>query len=356
MKRLLQALVPLSLAWSACAGAAPSSSALDHATREHVVQRLIQEMKQRYVFPEVALKLETSLQQQLKAKAFDGVTDSKAFADRLTEVVQTVTKDKHARVGYSPFPLPERTPGQAPSAREREDMRQRERQRNYGVERVERLPGNIGYLDLRGFSPAGMAGETLAAAMTLLANTDALIFDLRHNGGGDPATVALLTSYLFDERTHLNSLYWREGDRTDQFWTHDWVPGQRFGQKKPVYVLTSSRTFSGAEEFSYNLKNLKRATLVGETTGGGANPGDVVRLTPHFGMFVPTGRAISPITGTDWEGVGVEPHVKTQAAAALDTAQLMALKPLAEAEQDPHRKAALQARIAELEKALSAAR
>jgi len=216
---------------------------------------------------------------------------------------------------------------------------------------VECLPGNIGYLDLRGFAPAGMAGPTLAAAMTLLANTNTLIVDLRENGGGDPETVSLLCSYLFDHRTHMNSLYWRRGDHTEQFWTQEFVQGLRFGQSKPVYVLTSAHTFSAAEEFSYNLRTQKRATLVGETTGGGANPGDMRRLTDHFEMFVPGGRSINPITGINWEGTGVEPHVKVPADKALDTAQAIALKAVIEGETDEKRKKSLQDRLAQVEKA-----
>ena len=127
------------------------------------------------------------------------------------------------------------------------------------------------------FEMAALAGEAIAAAMTLIAHTRALIVDLRHNVGGDPATVALACSYLFDQRTHLNSIYQREGDRTDQYWSLDWVPGRRFGQHKPVYVLTSSRTFSAAEEFAYNLQSHRRATLVGRATRGGAHP-----ETQHF--------------------------------------------------------------------------
>ena len=153
---------------------------------------------------------------------------------------------------------------------------------NFGFEKVERLKGNVGYIDLRGFTPAEFSAETIVAAMNFVANTDALIFDLRQNGGGDPATVALLSSYLFGpEPVHLNSLYWREGDTTHQWWTLPFVPGKRYAGKD-VYVLTSKRTFSAAEEFTYNLKNLKRATIIGETTGGGAHPGGPRRINEHF--------------------------------------------------------------------------
>jgi C-terminal processing protease CtpA/Prc len=160
--------------------------------------------------------------------------------------------------------------------------------------------------------------------MGFLANTDALIVDLRRNGGGRPEMVALLSSYLFDERTHLNDLYWREGNRTDEFWTNATVAGPRYGGKKPVFVLTSKRTFSGAEEFAYNLKALKRATIVGETSGGGAHPGDMQKIADGFAMFVPTGRAINPVTKTNWEGVGVEPDVVVPADQALDKAKELA--------------------------------
>jgi len=261
-----------------------------------------------------------------------------------------VTRDKHIRVRHSATVLEDRQADRTPTAGERAAYLRTEQSRNFGVERVERLPGNIGYIELRGFASADIAGEAIAAAMSLVSHSDALIIDLRRNGGGDPATVALMSSYLFAERTHLNDMYWREGNRTEQFWTQDWVPGKRFDAKKPVYVLTSRRTFSGAEEFSYNLKNLKRATLVGETTGGGAHPGDMVKVAPHFQVFIPGGRAISPITKTNWEGTGVEPDVKVAADDALRVAQVMALKPLVAAHDDAGIKAALQTRLAELER------
>jgi hypothetical protein len=227
-------------------------------------------------------------------------------------------------------------------------MRERIKAANYGIGKVDKLPGNIGYLEMFGFAPAKYAAEAVTAAMAKLADSDALIIDMRANGGGDPAGVAFLSSYLFDQRTHLNDLYWREGNRTDEFWTDPTVPGTKYGQRKEVYVLTGVRTFSGAEEFSYNLKQLKRATLVGETTGGGANPGGTRRLGNNFAAFVPSGRAINPITRTNWEGTGVAPDVMVPARDALVVAQKLALAKLA-ADAGPAQAQLLRARLAELE-------
>jgi hypothetical protein len=343
--KLTAAAALLAAAASACA--AP----VDAATRQQVVQAAAREMDARYVFPEVARQVAAALAAKLKAREYDTLDDADRFAERLTADLQAITRDKHIRVRHSAQPLPPQQADPQPSAEERRQYRAQGEATNFGVERVERLPMNLGYIELRGFVDVALAAEAISAAMTLVAHADALIVDLRRNGGGDPATVAFMSSYLFDERTHLNSLYQREGNRTDQYWTQDWVPGKRFGQAKPVYVLTAKRTFSGAEEFSYNLKNLKRATLVGETTGGGAHPGSVRRLADHFSLFVPDGRAISPVTQTNWEGVGVEPDVKVPADDALRVAQLMALRQLAGRPADAERAKRLRDRIDELEKA-----
>ena len=353
MKRL-QLLAALLL--PACTFAAPAvpSAPLDAEARRDVIEHLIDEMNRRYVFPEVARRVAAALRGD-GAKAFDGVTDGREFAERLTRSLQEVTHDKHVRVRYSDAPVPvrQRTHGDQPTPAQLAEWREQETRRNFGVERVERLPGNIGYVELRGFAPAPLAGPTVAAAMTLIAHADALIVDLRRNGGGDPETVALVSSYLFEHRTHLNDMQSREGERTEQFWTQEWVPGERYGETKPVYVLTSAHTFSGAEEFSYNLRTRQRATLVGETTGGGANPGDLRRLSDHFEVFVPNARAVNPITKTNWEGVGVEPHVKTSAAVALPTAEALALRALIDREPEGERRAALQSRLDEVQKTLA---
>jgi tetratricopeptide (TPR) repeat protein len=191
-------------------------------------------------------------------------------------------------------------------------------ERNYGVARVEVLDGNIGLIDIRGFPPTEPARGTVTAALKVLENVDALIVDLRKNGGGNPDLIRYYCSYFFPEKTHLNSLYWRQGNRTEEFWTLGSVEGKRRSDL-PVFILTSSRTFSGGEEFAYNFKTRKRATLIGETTGGGANPGGFFRVSPLLGIFIPTGRAINPITKTNWEGTGVEPDIEVKAEEALDT-------------------------------------
>jgi len=327
---------------------APAVS-IDSSTRQQVVEGVIRELDAHYVFPALAAEVAALLAARLAADAYDGLDDPLAFVAQLTRDVQSVTNDKHLRVRHSAAPLPEPSDDDDLSSPARwADYRRQVEQKNFGVERVERLPLNIGYLDLRGFELAALAGDAIAASMTLVAHTEALIVDLRHNVGGDPATVALMSSYLFDERTHLNSIYQREGDRTDQYWTLDWVPGKRFGQTKPLYVLTSERTFSAAEEFSYNVQSHRRGTIVGKTTRGGAHPGGPRRITPHFEVFVPDGRSISPITNSNWEGVGVKPDVDAPEGDALRVAQVLALTRLAQTAQAADA-AAINERIADLQ-------
>lgn len=171
--------------------------------------------------------------------------------------------------------------------------------------------------------------------MSFLANTSALIIDLRYNRGGSASMVALLTSYLLPAypAVHLTDLHWPKENRTQQSWTLPYVEGPRY-LDKPVYILISPDTFSAAEEFAYNLKHLKRAVIVGETTAGGANPGAGFRLHDHFWMFIPTGQAISLTTGENWEGSGVLPSFKVPAELSLKTAQLLAFKKLLRDNED----------------------
>jgi hypothetical protein len=327
---------------------------IDAATRTQVIEGVLKRLNDSYVFPETAKKMEQSIMERVRKQEYDQITSAKEFATKLTSDLQEVSHDKHLRVRYSNRAIPERGPRREPTAAEREEQKRELTWMNHGFSKVERLPGNIGYLEFLNFMDEELGADTVAAAMNFVNGTDALIIDMRNNGGGNPAMVALVCSYLFGpEPVHLNDLYWRDGNRTDEFWTRKDIAGKRY-LNKDVYVLTSKRTFSGAEEFTYNLKNLKRATIIGETTGGGAHPGGGFRINEHFGMFVPTGRAISPITKTNWEGTGVTPDVAVPADQALLTARVMALKKSVPKITDEDLKLRLQDEIKKLENELAA--
>jgi retinol-binding protein 3 len=300
---------------------------VDAATRAKVIDGAVAALNESYVFPETAKKMEETVRAHQKKGDYDSISDGDDFAKRLTDDFQGVSHDKHLHVMFSPAALPDMEAERADPKREAEERKEMERV-NCGFQKAEILEGNIGYLKFDFFADPGICGPTVVAAMNFLANTDAVIFDLRENGGGDPKMVAFISSYLFAERTHLNDLWTRKGDITDQYWTTAYVPGKRL-DGKPAFVLTSSHTFSGGEEFTYNLKTLKRATIIGETTGGGAHPVRGHRITEHFGIGVPFARAINPITHTNWEGTGVEPDVKVSAGDALTTAKKVAAEKLA---------------------------
>lgn len=332
---------------------------IESKTRLDVIEGIITTLDE-YIFPEVAQRVQADLRTSLQTGAYNDITSATKFAQILSAQIQAISRDKHLRVFYSYKPFPTIEPGKPPTAEEQENQRRRMAWENFGFEKVERKPGNIGYLNLHGFLPPAVAGDTALAALNFLSNTNALIIDLRQNGGGSPDMIALISTYLFDDQpVHLNNLHWRERDesgefreRLEQHWTLPYVPGPRY-LNKPVYVLTSDFTFSGAEEFTNNLKHLKRATIIGSTTGGGANPGRFHPLDAHFGLFIPTGRAVNPITQTNWEGTGVEPDIKVSAELALKTAYLAALKDVLAETTEPEFVDELKQAIATVEKELA---
>lgn len=187
-----------------------------------------------------------------------------------------------------------------------------------------------GHYDAITFAPDdAQVRQAVGGYMSQVADADALVLDLRQNGGGDPDTVALVASYLFDDKpVHIHDLFRRDTGETEQFWTLAKVAGKRFGAKKPIYVLTSNRTFSAGEALTYDLQSLHRAVIVGETTGGGAHPTYPYPLGDGFAIAVPSGRVINPVTKTDWEGTGVIPDVKVPAPDALTEAHRLALTEL----------------------------
>jgi C-terminal processing protease CtpA/Prc len=244
--------------------------------------------------------------------------------------MQEVCGDEHLWVRWSAERLPDHE-GQLQQSEEWEAERRLDAELdNYGFHRAERLPGDVGYLDIRFLHRPACAGDTAASAMRFVANTRALIIDLRSCTGGYPGMVVLILSYLFgEEPVHLSSIYWRDDDITQQYWTMPYVPGKRFGDK-PVFVLTSRDTFSGGEALAHHLQAHGRATVVGEKTDGGAHPGAHYRLNPHFEAFIPIGRAIDPVSGEDWEGKGVIPDVPAGREQALEVAYGLALQSVIE--------------------------
>jgi hypothetical protein len=281
-----------------------------------------------YVYADKAAQMATRIREARDAGEYAGITDGHKLAWRLTNDVRAVTGDKHLGVVYSASVLPPHEPERKMTTEELEDFKQRAAVDNFGMPVAEIREGNVGYLVVHGFLPPELAADAIAETMSEIADADVLVIDLRQNGGGSPDGVALMTSYLFgDKRVHLNDIHYRSLNRTDSFYTSPDVPGRKFGPKKPIYVLTSAATFSAGEEFAYNLEALDRATIVGETTGGGAHPTDFVRVSDHWAIALPIGRAINPVTKTNWEGTGVKPDVEIPAELALEKALELATKP-----------------------------
>lgn len=326
---------------------APPDGPITPAVRAETVERLAKALGESYVFPEKGARAQAALRARAKRGEYNAMVTGNALATALTAHMNEILQDVHFRVGFSVEDLPVRTAENKPTAGEIAHYEEISRQRNGGFEPVERLPGNIGYIEVRSFGMPGRGYDAAAAAMGFVAQTDALIIDIRRNGGGDPDMVAALCSYFFPEPVHLNDLYFRPENKTRQFWTSGVVPGTRYLGRE-IYVLTSRKTGSGAEEFAYNLQQLKRATLIGEVTWGGAHPGDRVRLSAHFSAFVPTGRAINPVSKTNWEGVGVKPDVAVAGDDALRVAQVMAVEKRVAATKDPEFRRALEERLKEL--------
>ena len=292
--------------------------------KEQAINRLSELMNDFYVFPEVAKLTEEHLMVQLKEGHFEQFGNDVTFAEALTESVQAINKDKHMRIRTNrPYVAPANSPDRMIEVRI--DQINRTRRSNAGFSSVKIMEGNVGYLDLRGFAGLENGKAVADAYMKLMSRTDAIIIDLSKNGGGSPNMVQYLCSFFFDQKIHLNSLYWRERNETREFWTLDEVGGIKMPDV-PLFIITSSRTFSGAEEFSYNMQTQKRAILIGQTSGGGANPGGTMRINDNLNVFIPTGRAINPITKTNWEGVGVIPEVETTIEETLDKAHELAKK------------------------------
>ncbi len=321
--------------------------------KAQIIETVNQQIVEKYIFPDIAEQIKKYIAGKLKNGDYKKLKTAADFAHQLEQDLRRVSNDRHFRIEFNPEAAKDITKTNSQTDEERaaveEKLEREDGKINFGFKTVKILPGNIGYLDLRYFGKYVLrpALETAVHAMNFLSNSDAIIIDLRRNGGGRPKVIQFLCSYFVKPGVHLNTLYYRYKNLKEQFWTLPYVPGKRMVDKD-LYILTSGWTFSGGEEFAYNLKNLKRATLIGEKTRGGAHDEKQVSIGDQFVLQIPVGRAFNPVTNTNWEGVGVEPDIKIAEKDALDKAQLMILNKLKDSETEKTARAAIDFAIGEI--------
>jgi hypothetical protein len=318
--------------------------------RAELVEALADKVTRRYLDAATGARVAADLRRAARDGEFNDITSPSQIARLLTSEVVGSSKDQHMLVMFSRAEVSDSGERNFPPPR-KEDVsllawpidRLGRYMASFGVEEVTQSDGGIGYLRLTGFVRPYLSAEKFAAAMDRLADSKALIIDLRTNRGGNRESVALFASYFFDQPTHLSDVVApRTGERL-HMWTRKDVDGSRYGSTRPVYILTSRATFSAAEDFAYAMQTRKRAIIVGEVTRGGAHPTAPFRLTSHFVAVMPVAETISPITHTNWEGVGVQPDIVVPAEYARNVATIAILKKQLAAETDAARRAKIQA-------------
>ncbi|MFW9991589.1 MAG: S41 family peptidase [Candidatus Odinarchaeota archaeon] len=301
-------------------------------SKEKYIRKLVELVDKNYVDPEKASKLTAKLEKNLQTGLYSDYNDQMAFFKAIEMHCTDILKDAHFSISHNPELVAEIL-----KSKEQDTLstswttKANVKNANYGFEKLQRLKGNIGYVDLRTFYPLRLgAGKIIAHALNFFQDTNALILDLRKNTGGDADTIQLLISYFFSEKKgsfKYQSVYWRPTDEYDHFWTLGYVPGKRLSGID-LYILTSKMTFSGGEELAHNLKHFKRATLIGETTEGGGHMTDHLVLNDSFVVQMPVGRTVNIVSKTGWERTGVTPHVDVPSEEALVTAHVIALEKL----------------------------
>jgi tetratricopeptide (TPR) repeat protein len=306
---------------SHAAARAPQPKSLkDGAYKKSVLQKIASLIESKYVLADKAKSYAAEFKKIAKAGAYASLTDAKEFADRVSADLQAITRDKHVSVRrIEASDIGEKAVGALHHPVRFYRLRQKE---NAGIHKLEWINGHIGYLDIRRFYAIEVAREMLEAAVKFLENADAIIIDVRENGGGSGD---YLSSFFLPYPTQLTGWYYRENDYLEEFWTTNEMGGKPLTDV-PLFVLVGKNTFSAAEIFAYDLQARKRAVLIGEPTKGGAHSVDLYKIDDQFEINISTSRAVNPVTGTNWEGTGVIPDVAAAPERALDTAIELAEK------------------------------
>lgn len=320
--------------------------------RASVIERVLATLREFYVSDAIARKMEIDIRAHLDAGDYNSLASPEQFVRVLTRDLQTSSGDKHLVVESSHHSSDANAlsrsaePSRLRNGSERDTCR---------FVNVATLAGNVGYIKFDAFQPPDRCADTAAAAMSLVADSDALLLDLRDNAGGDVFMVAFMSSYFFSQPVHLSDFYERRTNMTVESWTLPFVPGRRF-LDKPIFILTSSRTFSAAEEFAFNLQSLKRAIVVGERSGGGSHPTRSLRIGADFEIAVPVARYVNPTSRTDWEGIGVTPDLHAGENVTVQTAYRAALEQLISRTTSAEQREVRQRQIETLTSAIDAQR
>jgi retinol-binding protein 3 len=305
------------------AGPQQTPSAVDAAFTRQTVETVAATIDREYFDPAVAARLAATLTSRLAQGRYDAQHTAEELAGALTRDLLSESGDKHLAVTVVRAPDPSPAPAGADG-----DRALRGRRSNFGVQGLEILPGNVGYLNLTSFYRPAEAGDVFAAAARTLRSADALILDLRQNGGGSPDMVALVASHMFDGAgLPLFEIVPRPGGDARRYSTQSPGVADRNGSR-PLYVLTAAGTFSAGEGLAFILQERHRATVVGERTAGAANPGRPYPVNAQLEVVVPNGRVRTAVTGRNWEGTGVSPDLGVPASDALRSAHALALREL----------------------------
>jgi tetratricopeptide (TPR) repeat protein len=296
------------------ASAQQPGSLTDPAYKSGVLQKIAALVESKYVLADKAKGFADEFKAKGAAGAYDSFTEAKEFAEKVTADLIAITHDKHLNFRVMvPSDVGEKAAGSLHHPVRYFRLRVKE---NAGFHKLEWIEPRIGYIDLRRFYSFDQAKDMAVAAMKFLANAQAIIIDVRENGGGSGD---YLSSYFLPYPTQLSGSYSRQTGSLAEIWTRRDI-GVQPRLDVPLFILTGPNSFSASESFAYDMQSRKRAILIGEPTKGGAHSVDVFAIDDRFEFYISTERSISPVTGGNWEGAGVIPDIRVPAAAALDAA------------------------------------